>query len=301
MTIIFAVSKWNNTAAETADKNVCASCGIAGVDSKLEECPDCQSVRYCSDKCREDHREQHNEECKKRKAELHDRKLFSQPEGTHWKDCPICFLPMPLDPQRTLFRSCCSRVICKGCDYANDMSNGNQNCPFCREPDPNKGEHDKRLKKRMKANDPAAWRQMGLECYEEGENDAAFGYLTKAAELGDADAHAQLGFMYERGQGVEKDKEKSIYHYEKAAIEGHPGARHNLACCEEENGNIERAVKHFIIAANLGHEESMKELWTNYSEGNITKRDLEVTLRSHQAAIDAMKSPQRDAAEAAFY
>jgi hypothetical protein len=50
-------------------------------------------------------------------------------------------------------------------------------------------------------------------------------------------------------------------------------------------------------AANLGDEESMKALWKHYSCGNITKEDLEATLRTHQAAIDAMKSEQRKEAE----
>ena len=45
---------------EGAEDEVCASCGITAVDDiKLKECNDCQSVTYCSDKCREDHREQH--------------------------------------------------------------------------------------------------------------------------------------------------------------------------------------------------------------------------------------------------
>lgn len=57
-------------------------------------------------------------------------------------------------------------------------------------------------------------------------------------------------------------------------------------------------LKHFIIAANLGLEDSMKSLWRHYSAGNIAKEDLEMTLRSHQAAIDAMKNPQRDKADA---
>ena len=69
---------------------------------------------------------------------------------------------------------------------------------------------------------------------------------------------------------------------------------------EKKNGNVERAVKHFIIAAKLGHEESMKALWSHYSDGNITKEDLDATLRTHQAAITAMKSAQRDAAEAVW-
>ena len=59
-------------------------------------------------------------------------------------------------------------------------------------------------------------------------------------------------------------------------------------------------MKHLIIAANLGLEESTKELWKHYSAGNITKEELDATLRTHQAAIDAMKSAQRDEAEIFF-
>jgi TPR repeat protein len=174
------------------------------------------------------------------------------------------------------------------------MSNGNHDCPFCREPGASGEEYKKRLMKRVKANDPAALRQMGGICYNKGDYDGAFEYVAKAAELGDAGAHAQLGYMYALGKGIEKDEEKAVYHYEKAAIGGHPYARHNLGCIEEENGKMERAVKHFIIAANLGDDLSMKALWQHFAAGNITKEDLEATLRSHQAALDAMKSEQRE-------
>ncbi len=154
--------------------------------------------------------------------------------------------------------------------------------------------------KRAKANDPAALRQIGYKCYDEGDYDGAFEYYSKAAELGNADAHYRLGNMYGEGEGVEKDEEKAVYHYEKAAIGGHPNARNNLACIEGNNGRMERSVKHFIIAAKLGYDQSMKALWRHYSAGNISKEDLDATLRAHQAAIDAMKSEQRDAAEAVY-
>jgi TPR repeat protein len=103
--------------------------------------------------------------------------------------------------------------------------------------------------------------------------------------------------LYYGGEGVEKDEEKAVYHWKKAAIGGHPHARNNLGYYEEKNGNIERAVKHYIIAANLGNELSMKTLWAMFKVGNITKEDLDATLRTHQAALDEMKSEQRDAAE----
>ena len=289
--------------AETEADVCCANCGAAEVDDvKLEECDGCDLVKYCGDKCREEHREEHNEECKIRATELHDRKLFTQPDETHLGECQLCFLPMPLHPEKSAFLSCCSQTGCTGCVFANAMSNGNDLCPFCREPQPKKkGETRKRLMKRVKANDPAALRYVGKDRHGGGDYDGALKYITKAADLGDPEAHSQLGCMYWRGQGVEKDEEKAVYHYEKAAIGGHPQARHNLAGIEWKIiGNVERAVKHFIIAAKLGMEESMKQLWKHYSDGNITKEDLYTTLRAHQAAIDETKSEQRDAAEVFF-
>jgi hypothetical protein len=283
----------------------CANCGAAEVDDiKLEECPDCDLVKYCGDKCREDHREQHEEECNKREAELHDKELFTQPDETHEGECPICFLPLPVDPQKSMFWSCCSETICIGCSYTNMISNLHdlvkaRSCAFCREPASTGGEEiRKRLMKRIKANDPVAMYQMGKERYDEGDYDTSFEYFIKAAELGDIGAHFKLGFMYDTGAGVRvRDMGETFYHYEKAAIGGHPYARYNLAGIEEKHGNTVRSAKHLIIAANLGMEAAMKELWSYYSDGSITKEDLDATLRSHQAAVDAMKSEQRDAAE----
>jgi tetratricopeptide (TPR) repeat protein len=229
--------------------------------------------------------------------ELHDKKLFTQPDSCCYGECPICFLPMPLDVKKSIFYSCCTKSICNGCDHAHDISNKQWSCPFCREPSPKKGENHKRIMKRIEANDPAAMVDRGLYLCEEGDFDGAFEYLTKAAELGDLRAHHKFGWMYERGEGVEKNEGKAVHHWEVAAIGGQPDARYNLGYIEERKGNMERAVKHFIIAAKLGDTGSMKELWAHYSDENITKDDLEATLRVHQAAIDAMKSPQRDAAE----
>ena len=289
----------NAKEVEADENNVCANCGVAEVDNvKLEDCDGCDLVKHCGDNCKEKHRELHEEECKNREVEMHDKKLFNQPDGSHLGECPICFLPMPIDPQKTTFKSCCSKIICDGCRYVHRISNGGDRCPFCRELVPSNEEYDKRIMKRVKAHDPAALRQMGTKRYHEGDVDTAVEYWTKAAELGDMDAHYQLGHSYGEGDVVEKDAEKEVYHYEKAAMGGHPYARHNLGCIEHENGNMERAVKHFIIAANLGDDESMKMLWAQYSDGNITKEDLEATLRTHHVAIDAMKSPEREAAEA---
>jgi hypothetical protein len=287
--------------AAAADMDVCANCGIAGVDEiKLKICDGgCDLVKYCSEKCRGEHRQQHQEECKKRANKLHDKRLFTQPDGTHLEECPICFLPMPL--QQNTFMECCGKTICNGCCYANTMSNFHDflkasTCVFCRTSafDNNMQEYRKRERERIEANHPPTLCFMATKCCNKGNYDAAFEYYTKAAELGDAQAHYRLGRMYWQGDGFEKDEEKAVYHWEKAAIGGHPYARHNIAIRDKDNGNMERAVKHWIIAANLGYGESMKALLLSYKSGYITKEEYGATLRTHQVAIDAMKSAERD-------
>ena len=71
-------------------------------------------------------------------------------------------------------------------------------------------------------NDPAAVNYMGMWNCNKGNYDKGVEYLEKAAELGDAAAHNNLGNRYYEGEGVEKDLEKVIHHYEEAAIGGHP-------------------------------------------------------------------------------
>ena len=282
----------------------CASCGIAEMDDiELVPCDGCDLVRYCSDACREDHKSEHEEACKKRAAELRDELLFKQPESNHFGDCPICSLPLPMDKTKSNMNSCCSKLICNGCRHANQKRENEmrlqQSCPFCREPLPRtEEENDKRNMKRIAANDPVATFQQGALLYMKGDYSKAFVYFTKAAELGDVDAHYHLSVLYMLGHGVEKDMGKGIFHAEEAAIGGHPEARYNLGGIEwEMNNNDERAVKHWIISATQGYDRSIKVLMKMFKDGFVSKEDLAAALRAHKAAADATKSEQREAAE----
>jgi hypothetical protein len=197
--------------------------------------------------------------------------------------------------------TCCSKVICQGCDDANAKRENKEGlvlCPFCRQPLPSTREEGfKKKMRRINANDPVAIRQVGTQYGSKGDYVTALKYLTKAAELGDAAAHHSLASMYHHGHGVEKDQKKKIYHWEEAAIGGHPLARSCLGSDEWENGTIERAVKHWIIAANLGCDNSIKFLKKCYASGAVTKEDFAAALRAHHTAVDAMRSPLREAAK----
>jgi len=229
-----------------------------------------------------------------------DEILFRQPESTHLGDCPICFLPLQIDLYRSTLLSCCSKVICKGCRRANKLSGVNKNvhhtCPMCRQPMPRSNEEFNRNNmKRVTANDPVAVKEAGKKHYHEGHYRGAFEYWTKASELGNVDAIYLLSLLYRDGRGVEKNEEKEWYQLEEAAIAGHVGARFALAHNEKaRHGSIDRAVKHFIIAANLGCNNSMEALKQFYTKGDVSDDKFTAALHTHQAAIDEMKSPQRE-------
>ena len=281
----------------------CASCGVTEIDDvKLKQCDGCDLVKYCGDECREIHKSEHEEACKKRAAKLRDELLFKLPESSHWGDCPICCLPLSIDVKKSTMYMCCSKIICKGCEYANDKREMElrlrQSCPFCREPWPEtEAKWVKQRMKRVEANDPAALCHQGVSHYKKGHYSRAFQYFEKAAELGDVEAHLKLACLYHEGNVAEKDKEKYIHHLKEAAIGGHPDARYNLGCVEWNNGDKERAVKHYIIAAAQGEDGSIKALMKMFKGGFLEKEILAAALRAHQAAVDATKSPQRDAAE----
>ena len=290
---------------EGAEDEVCACCSIAGVDdTKLKKCA-CLLVKYCTVDCQKNHRARHKKDCKKRLAELHDKKLFTQPDISHWGECPICCLPLPIDMTKSIMMGCCCITICKGCDYANAKRENEQGleqrCVYCREQAPKSQEEGlKRVVKRVKKNDPVAMTHMGKKHEKEGDYVKALEYWSKAAELGDADAHFGLGTSYYSGDGVEKDMKRAVYHLEQAAIDGHPGARGYLAANEMENGRFERAAKHFIISANLGCDLSLKSVKDLFVQGMINKDEYAAALRGHQAAVDATKSSQREKGEAFF-
>ena len=282
----------------------CATCGIAEVDDiKLVPCDECDLLKYCSDECQGNHKAEHKEACKQRIDELiRDELLFKQPESSHMGDCPICCLPLPLEMNKSTMMTCCSKLICKGCHCANVIREKEMrlphSCPFCRKALPDTEEEiEKRMMKRIEANDTAAIFFAGGEQYNKEEYIRAFEYWTKAAELGDAQAHYKLSIMYHHGQGVEKDEERYMHHLEEAAIGGHPEARFLLGWHENNNSNAERAVKHWIIAASQGEDDSIKMLMKAFRQGFISKDVLAAALRAHKAAVDETKSPQREAVE----
>jgi len=290
--------------------SVCASCGKEGRDV-TNTCNKCKQVKYCNAACKKKHRHKHKKECEESlrlAAELliHDKELFKQPPPA--EDCPICFLRMPTLHTGRIYMACCGKVICCGCIHAplfDDEGNevDNQKCPFCRTPDPTSDEERvRRIEKRVEAGDTYATYDLGCY-YSDGtyglvqDNKKALEYWHRASELGYTNAYANIGYAYDIGEGVEVDNKKANHYYELAAMGGDATARHNLGINEGEAGNVERALRHHMIAVRAGENDSLKEIKELYTKnGHVTKDDYMKALQLYQAYLAEIKSDQRDEA-----
>ena len=284
---------------------LCSNCG-KGEESAgdLKACTACKMVKYCNRDCQIAHRKQHKKECKKRAAELHDEALFKQPGGPP-EDCPICMLPLPSLHTGSKYRACCGKTICSGCIYAVKIRDGGVGlCPFCRTPTPTAKEMIEQNKKRMELGDAQAIYNMGCHYYNgrhglPQDHTKALELWRQAAELGNATAYHNIGAAYDLGNGVGRDEKKAEYYYELAAMKGDSMARFNLGICERDEGNMDRALKHYMIAAGDGYNNSVKAVQHYlYKHGHATKDDYTKALLACQAYLEEVRSEQRDKATA---
>ncbi|KAL7554293.1 hypothetical protein ACHAWF_017939 [Thalassiosira exigua] len=282
----------------------CAECGKGG--SGLKTCTACKSVKYCNVSCQKAHRSDHKRECQKRATQIRDDALFKH----HPKEeCPICFLPI-LISVTTTYQLCCGKTICNGCLYSQGMAlNGNKLplsmhkppcCAFCRSPMPEDEDSIHKLTARVQAKDARATNLLGCQ-YFDGTNGApqnrrkAVELWLQAVQLGSNEGAESLASAYQNGHGVEKDINQAMHYYELAVMRGNVRARRQLGCLEmSKKFNMERAMRHWVIAAEAGDDLSLKRLRKGFQDGYITKDVYAKALRAHKDSNDETKSEMRD-------
>ena len=195
----------------------------------------------------------------------------------------------------------CGKLICRGCTHAfqsRAASAGRlkeeDKCPFCRTP-PADSQEDlvKQYEKRIELNDANAIYNYG--CFQQTEKR---GFLNKIMlrlsnySIGQQNSDIPVHHL-------NRDDKKAIHYLELAAMGGHVESRFYLGVYEGlEDGNMDRALKHYMIAVGGGYLNSLKNIHQLYTYGHATKDDYAKALRSYQAYLNEIKSDQRDEAAA---
>jgi len=77
---------------------------------------------------------------------------------------------------------------------------------------------------------------------------------------------------------------------------GNEDARCNLGAMEAQSGNMERAVKHWMIAASAGDYKAMHNLLIAFNHGSISRSAIDSTLTAYNDSCAEMRSDARDTA-----
>ena len=84
-------------------------------------------------------------------------------------------------------------------------------------------------------------------------------------------------------------------------MQGESFSRYNLGLVERANRKYVRAVRHFMISAKMGDEQSLDKIKEMFTEGLATKVKYADALKGYQDAVEEMKSSQRDEAVTSGY
>lgn len=109
--------------------------------------------------------------------------------------------------------------------------------------------------------------------------DKAFEYAEKAADMGEENAYNLLGTFYELGCGVQQNYEKAIQYYELAAENGVEIAYLNIGAFYQAGIGVPRdeqkAVEYFQYGANSGNMYCLNALGMCYKNGTGVSQDYE--------------------------
>lgn len=120
--------------------------------------------------------------------------------------------------------------------------------------------------------------------------DKARTWYCRAAEQGHAEAQNNLGSMYQRGLGGERDLVEAVLWYRTAALQGEPVAQYNLAgryrLGEGVPLDLHEAVKWLTLAADQDYLDAMADLGVAYRFGNGVAKDI---VRAAHYLIEAAR------------
>ena len=140
--------------------------------------------------------------------------------------------------------------------------------------------------------------QAGIAAYQAGNFPAALQEFKPLATKGNADAQANLGFLYAHGQGVALDYKEAAIWYRKAAELGQSDAQFNLGSLYYDGLGLARdfkkAAEWYTKAAQQGQIDAQYNLGLMYATGQGVPLSL---VQAHQWLAVAAALGDKEAEE----
>ncbi len=122
----------------------------------------------------------------------------------------------------------------------------------------------------------------GFQAFTAGNYEQALRFWLPIAEKDNADAQYNLGILYQKGLGVEKNPKAAFIWYKRASANGHTDAMYNLGIMYNKGRVIYRspkdATKWWKKSAELGNAEAQFNIGVEYFYGRNLGKDIDKAL-----------------------
>src|SRR6266568_8045078 len=95
---------------------------------------------------------------------------------------------------------------------------------------------------------------------------SAFRLMLAAAKSGDSGAQVDLGYFYDTGIGVKRNRKAALYWYRRAARRGEGAAAANIGTIFRDEKDMKRALSWFRRAAKMGNGDANLEMAKIYMQ-----------------------------------
>jgi len=128
----------------------------------------------------------------------------------------------------------------------------------------------------------AAELEDGFQAFTAGNYEQALRLWLPIAEKDNADAQYNLGILYQKGLGVEKNLKTAFIWYKRAAANGHTDAMYNLGIMYDKGRVVYRspkdATKWWKKAAELGNASAQFNIGVEYFYGRNLGKDVPLAI-----------------------
>ena len=129
-----------------------------------------------------------------------------------------------------------------------------------------------------------------LELYEAKKYRKSYGLFEEAAEQGDKNAQFMLGYMYQKGRGVDQNYKNSAFWHTKAAEQGHRVSQVNLGEMYDKGQGVDQSAKKsafwYAKAAEQGHAIAQNNLGYMYEYGKGVAQSYEKAVSLYAKAAE---------------
>ena len=114
----------------------------------------------------------------------------------------------------------------------------------------------------------------------------------------DVQAQVNLGVCYSNGTGVEKDEQKAVELYQKAAEQGDANAQYNLGWCYESGTAVEKdeqkAVEWYKKAAEQGYASQISQLQSRLANLQVSDQQAQILQSACETPGPSRTRPDTD-------